>query len=119
MTRIADHQARGQRRSPQHAAGRHRARCGAVAGAVADSIRILNHTSSESPSGSSSCPAAFRGENGGLHRIPQMRGAGSNTVLSLPNGTVAVVLGRDGYEHEVPEERVRAVIAASDAARPF
>ena len=92
-------------------------------GAAPDGTQILDRTLVERLSRSPDYALAFWKESVEIdsetHHIPQMRGAGGNTVLSLPNGTATVVLGRDSYDHEVPEERIRAAIAAADAARPF
>ncbi len=45
--------------------------------------------------------------------VPGMHGAGGNIVLSLPNGDVIVVLGRDDYNHSVSDSQLAALIQAS------
>jgi hypothetical protein len=41
-----------------------------------------------------------------------MSGAGGNKVLSLPNKTSIVVLGRDDYNASIPEDKLGALVTA-------
>jgi putative hemolysin len=50
--------------------------------------------------------------NGSDVYIPTMSGAGGNKVLSLPNKTSIVVLGRDDYNASIPEDKLGALVTA-------
>jgi hypothetical protein len=45
--------------------------------------------------------------------IPTMSGAGGNKVLSLPNNTSIVVLGRDDYNASIPDDKLAALVSAT------
>jgi hypothetical protein len=60
----------------------------------------------------------YRAHNGGVFRIPSMRGYGDHIIQTLANGTTAFRFGFDSYE---TEERCDALklVRLSDTIRPF
>lgn len=51
--------------------------------------------------------------NGAEIFIPTMSGAGGNKVLSLPNSTSIIVLGRDDYNASIPDDKLAALVTAT------
>jgi hypothetical protein len=85
-------------------------------GATADGKQILSSELLGTFTKSADYQLAFwkttSSQNGSDVYIPTMSGAGGNKVLSLPNKTSIVVLGRDDYNASIPEDKLGALVTA-------
>jgi hypothetical protein len=61
---------------------------------------------------SSICPSLTFATEAGPTSAPLMSGAGGNYVSSLPDGRVVVILSKDDYNNDWPDEARQALLSA-------
>jgi hypothetical protein len=61
----------------------------------------------------------FTNDAGETFHIPTMSGAGGNYVLSMPNGSVGIALGRNSYNFSWNEDQKRTLVEAANNLQPF
>jgi hypothetical protein len=97
------------------------ARAGALignGGRALDGTQLLHPDLVSGLSSSADYGLAFWRDDSAGPIVPYMSGAGGNRVLSLPNGVVVVILGRDSYNVSIADEAQTALITAALALQP-
>ena len=98
------------------------ARAGALignGGRAPDGTQVLHPDLVAGLSASPDYGLAFWRDDSAGPNVPYMSGAGGNRVLSLPNGMVIVILGRDSYNVSISDEAQAGLIAAALAVKPL